>query len=377
MVKVRNISVEQAQDYVEPLKGQDDILTIVIRDDTFHVTAPLKARIKSKLNQNPILRERFNVLAKAHNLGLSMDGRVDQVVDDAYRRWMRKSLYVLGRHINHGEYGLNADGRNRLFVHLYDAQALNEAIIDKASALISQEKAVKPYMISLDDMIGISDDQGGEISFSRLFSLCGKDYFDYTARPGYPSIPEQMQKVRDDLYQRYQDTGQRVPIVLMEDNVRHARMLNWLEQKMDEAGLFDYADLSGISTCFCAADQIELDKIQHRGQSVPVAVGVNYTGANADVQTPRDLMFDGFVVEVDGKMGRLPGIFMDVAARFSVLPERAEAFRADIKTLNRDFCEDIHENLGVNMPLSWFVGAKPVSYVTNTHTNTSMKKIMK
>ena len=142
--------------------------------------------------------------------------------------------------------------------------------------------------------------------------------------------------------------------------------------------MFDHAYLAGIITCICSADDVELSKIKHKGtRSVPVSVGVDYVGVNADVQTPRDLMFDGFVVKIDGKKGRLPGIFMDVASRFSVAETRSEAFKEDIRRINREFCLDIREKLGVNMPLLWFVGAKPVSHVTHTHVNTPMLKVMR
>jgi hypothetical protein len=377
VVKVRNISLNSAEQAVGALRGSEDSLTLVIRDDTEHVTSPLKERLVQDITSKPSRKERFNMLAASVNDTATVEQRVDNVVNNAYQTWLRNSFYALAKHLDVNKYDLDDSRRNKLFVHMYNAQDLTDAIVDHAKLMSSKSRDVPPYLISLDDMIHVPDGLGGDISFSRLFSICGRDYFDYTARPGHPAIAEQMKSVREDLKLRYQRTGEKQPIILLEDNVRHARMLNWLENQMDEAHLFDYGYLAGIATCFCSANDAELSKIKHKGKSVPVSVGVNYHGVNSDVQTPRDLLFDGFVVKIDGQKGRLPGIFMDVASRFSVKRDHADEFTQEMRDVNYAFCEDIQKNLGVNMPLSWFIGAKPVSYVTNTHTNTSMMKVMK
>lgn len=376
MVKIRHVNLANAEEAVKPLRGANDSFTFVIRDDNKHVTAPIASRLINVLSKKPTVKSDF----LCAQTGQSLEDVVHQTVANAYENWMRHSLYMLGRHIDASKYKLDDAQSKRLRVHLYDADELADSVVNKAlhDPLFVKPGAPEPYLISLDDMIAVPEGRGGEISFSRLFSLCGKDYFDYTARPGHPAIRHQLAKVRNDLKQRFEQTGQATPIVLLEDNIRHARMLNWLENLMDDHGLFDHAYLAGISTCFCSADDAELSKIKHKGtRSVPVSVGVDYVGVNADVQTPRDLMFDGFVVKIDGKKGRLPGIFMDVASRFSVAETRSEAFKEDIRRINREFCLDIREKLGVNMPLLWFVGAKPVSHVTNTHVNTSMLKVMR
>ena len=375
MVKIRNVTLANAEEAVMPMRGSENSFTFVIRDDTDFVTTPIKARLLRVLSKKPTLKSEYAMASNDETL----DAAIDRIVDRAYQKWMRHALYMLGRHIDADKYDLNPQRRNELSVHLYDADELTNSVIKKAhSAQFVKADDPAPYLISLDDMIPVSDELGGEISFSRLFSLCGTDYFDYTARPGHPAIHRQLDKVKADLNARFEQSGKSTPIVLLEDNVRHARMLNWLENLMDGHGLFNHAHLAGISTCFCSADDAELSKIVHKGHlAVPVAVGVNYLGVNADVQTPRDLMFDGFVVKIDGQKGRLPGIFMDVASRFSVSEPRSEAFKEDIRCINREFCADIRKNLGVNMPLSWFVGAKPVSHVTNTHVNTSMLKVMR
>ncbi len=376
-MKVRNISLQKAEQAVNALRGSEGRLTLVIRDDTEHVTSHLKERLIHDITIKPSCRERFNALAAHVDDAGSIEQRVNSVVNNAYQIWLRKSFYALGKYVDVNKYDLDDSRRNKLSVHMYNAQDLTDVIVDRAQNMAGKPHGVQPYLISLDDMIPVPEGLGGEISFSRLFSICGRDYFDYTARPGHPAIAEQMKIVREDLERRYQETGHKQPIVLLEDNVRHARMLNWLENQMDEAHLFDYGYLAGISTCFCSANDDELSKIKHKGKSVPVTVGVNYHGVNSDVQTPRDLLFDGFVVKIDGEKGRLPGIFMDVASRFSVKEDCADEFTREMRHVNFEFCEDIQKNLGVNIPLSWFVGAKPVSYVTNTHANTSMMKVMK
>jgi hypothetical protein len=382
MVKIQDITIEQGRIETAKLRHQPNNFTLVIRDDTQHVMQPLKQLITDHLiNKRMRARGQFNEQASTKNKEPLLEAHVAFVVDKAYRLWMDKSLAALGRHLDLDKAGLAAGADNDLLVHLYDPQALSEEIIRKAEVQAETFDdglgLTNPYFISLDDMIVVPEGRGGEISFSRLFSLCGKDYFDYVARPGHASITDQMTGVKADLKKRFEETGEKASIVLLEDNVRHARMLNWLENKMDEAGLFEHATLAGISTCFCSASPSELQDITHKGQSVPVAIGVNYRGVNADVQTPRDLMFDGFVVKIDGEKGRLPGIFMDVASRFSIQENLADEFKDDIKRINRSFCYHIKRELDVTVPLSWFISSDPVAHVTNMSPNTPMINVMK
>jgi hypothetical protein len=382
MVKIKDITIEQGRTEASTLRDKANRFTLVIRDDTQHVTQPLKQLISDYLiNKRMRARAQFNGKASVKNAEPLLEAHVSSVVDKAYRTWMSKSLTALGKHLDYDKAGLLAGVDNELLVHLYEPEALASEIIRKAEvhaeAFDDGLGLTNPYFISLDDMIGVPEGRGGEISFSRLFSICGKDYFDYVARPGHASITDQMIAVKADLKDRFERTGEKASIVLLEDNVRHARMLNWLENKMDDAGLFEHATLAGISTCFCSASPSELKEITHKGQSVPVAIGVNYRGVNADVQTPRDLMFDGFVVKIDGEKGRLPGIFMDVASRFSVQESFADEFKDDIKRINRSFCYHIKKELDVTVPLSWFISADPVAHVTNMSPNTPMINVMK
>lgn len=377
MVNVRKISIGDAEQTVNALRGRQDSLTLVVRDDTDHVTAPLKERLLREITYKLPVKEKFNMLAADCGDQRSIDARVDSVASDAYQAWLNQSFSALAQNLDISKYGLDETQRDNIFFHVYDAKELTQTVVEQANKMDIGNSTPPPYLISLDDMIHVPEGFGGDISFSRLFSICGRDYFDYTARPGHPKISEQMKIIREDLKERYKATGEKQPIILLEDNIRHARMLNWLENQMEEAHIFDYGHLAGISTCFCSADDAELSEIKHKGKSVPVSISVNYHGVNSDVQTPRDLLFDGFVVKIDGKKGRLPGIFMDVASRFTVQRENAQDFTNTMRDVNFAFCEDIQKNLGVNMPLSWFIGAKPVSHVTNTHTNTSMMKVMK
>tara|TARA_R110002124_G_scaffold129483_1_gene290927 strand:- start:227233 stop:228363 length:1131 start_codon:yes stop_codon:yes gene_type:complete len=376
MVNIKNITLKQGRLETSRLRHQPNSFTLVIRDDTQHVTRPLKGLITNHINNNQLSKcARFNRQAKAG--GPSMEEHVSDVVENAYRSWMHKSLKSLGRYLDLDKSGLTSGADNDFYVHLYEPEALVGEILHKTEKPDDGLGLDNPYYISLDDMITVPEGRGGDISFSRLFSLCGKDYFDYVARPGHPSIADQMMRVRADLQTRFEQTGEMASIVLLEDNIRHARMLNWLENKMDEAGLFEYATLAGISTCFCSASPSELQDITHKGESVPVAIGVNYRGVNSDVQTPRDLMFDGFVVKINGEKGRLPGIFMDVASRFSVQEKFADEFKSDIRRINRSFCFEIKKALGVDVPLSWFISSEPVAHVTKMSPQTPMINIMK
>jgi hypothetical protein len=382
MVKIKDITIEQGRKETAKLRYQPNNFTLVIRDDTQHVMQPLKHFILDHLIESEArICARFNAQSAGGNTENALEAHVSSVVDKAYRLWMNKSLVTLGKHLDFDKAGLSVGADNNLLVHLYEPKALAEEIIRKAEVHAESVDEglglINPDFISLDDMIAVPEGRGGEISFSRLFSLCGKDYFDYVARPGHPSISDQLVRVQADLKDRFEHAGEKASIVLLEDNVRHARMLNWLENKMDDAGLFEYATLAGISTCFCSASPSELSEITHKGQSVPVAIGVNYRGVNSDVQTPRDLMFDGFVVKINGEKGRLPGIFMDVASRFSIEENFAEEFKSDIRRINRSFCFEIKKALGVNVPLSWFISSDPVAHVTNMPLHTPMIKVMK
>ena len=168
-----------------------------------------------------------------------------------------------------------------------------------------------------------------------------------------------------------------MPIVLLEDNVRHAKMLNWVIERMERHNIFEHGDLAGISTCFCCAANEEREAIKYRGQTVPVTAVVDFKAAKIDVATPRDLMFDGFVVETPAGVGRLPGIFMDVAKLFKIKPSRADVFEKEVRKANVAFCESMEEKFETPIPLKWTVGAEAISHVTGYSLETSMARVMK
>ena len=93
-----------------------------------------------------------------------------------------------------------------------------------------------------------------------------------------------------------------------------------------------------------------------------------------EVSTPRDLFFDGYVVEVNGETTRLPGLFMDVEKLFKVAPEKVDSFTAEVKQASLDFCDRIEKEWGVQVPLKWFTCAKAIASVTGQSLDTPMKQ---
>jgi len=310
------------------------------------------------------------------------NGNIDiaESVSDAYRDWGHSVLQSFSRYLDYDQYGVRENNSRSLTVMFYDATELAAHTIQNAYELAEshlKQPNARPMLVSLDDMIHQADGtRFPEIAFSRLFSLEG-DEMDYVARPGHRPVEDQIKRIAQLAEHMAGKYGQPVPIVLLEDNVRRAKMLNWVIGKMDEAGVFKHAILAGISTSFCNAKEEERSKILHNGNPVPVkAVKDCDTNCIIDVATTRDLLFDGFVTQHGGLIGRLPGIFMDVEKRFKIAPKHAQAFRHEIIDANIKFCRDIEKSFGVNPPLSWFDGGPIISKISGIPPYTPMTQVM-
>lgn len=380
-------------------------LTLAIRTDARHATAGLKknliehlreAPLKSKFNlssnqtppehddnapvteedlgeDSPVV-ENYEASEASEHRGETLDEYIERVVHNAYRDWGHKSLQLMADTLNYDKYDLENKDDHEINVHFYNAGELASEVASRAQQMGNGKAPV--FMISLDDMITNDNEYFGEIGFSRLFSLDGRTHSGYVGRPGKKPIDDQLADVAKAVADIKSQYGEDVPIVLLEDNVRHAKMLNWVIELMDEAGVFEASYVAGISTCFICATEEERQNILFDGNPVPIEAIVDYEDTVVDVVTPRDLLFDGIVVKVDEKLGRLPGIFMDVEERFKVRPGKAAEFNQRIREINAEFCQDLEDELGIEIPVSWFDGGRPIAYVTEVDEETRMKDIM-
>lgn len=354
----------------------NNALIFAIRTDAAHATAGLKDHLVAYLRQqSPSTSFRYSAQEIVHD---RVETRIRQVLHSAYQKWGHTVLQVTADCLDYRQYGLSAR-HNQLHVHFHDAHDLAEGTIGKAHKLGRQTggRNIPPFFVSLDEMLERNEGHFGAVGFSRLFSINGCEEYDYVGRPGRQSLDEQFHHLRTRLQRLESEHTAKIPIVLLEDNVRRAKMLNWFFAQMDRHGIFQHAQLAGISTSFCVATQQEREAIRHESKKVPLAAVVDYKNANVDVVTPRDFLFDGFVVDVDGNKGRLPGLFMDVAGRFKVRPDRTGEFKERIAAANEAFCSYVQDKLEVTIPLAWFAAASPIAHVTGHSVDAPMARVMR
>lgn len=353
-------------DSARPFSG----LTFALRTDANHATGALKANLLNHFNSaaNPAMKD-----------------RVRHIVHQAYRKWGHSILKALATDLDYERYGLTQQQNQFLDAHFYNAKALADDAVAKGAALIKQSRGRKKnapvFYVSLDDMIDPQTEYSGEIAFSRLFTHDGAKQLGYVARPGKPVLEDQLQAVHDIAKNYHKTHGQKLQIVLLEDNVRHAKMLNWVIDLMNKQGIFKHADLGGISTCFCCAPEEERDAIKFRGKTVPLTSVVDYGGAVVDVVTPRDLLFDGRVVEYGDETGpltgRLPGPFMDSASLFKINPEREAAFERRVIHANIKFCATLERKFGIDLPVSWFAASPVIAATTGCDPQDRMIDVLR
>lgn len=359
-------------------------LTFLIRTDACFATNGFRQKLISLLQQNAVAPVSsapvFNPRALGQASGDELEKVVKKSVHAAYEEWGHSILDTIARHVNYDLYDINESIR-RLSVEFHDSHSLAEQIANNADKFLAAQpghKADVPVVfVSLDEMFHECRAPWGEVAFSRLFSLKGDQQFGYIARPGRPPIDDQVKVFTQLLKDMQMQYGEKIRFVLLEDNVRHAKMLNWVIDLMDGHGVFNHADLACISTCFCSASQEERQAIVHKGRSIPLVAAVEFSSKSFEVSTPRDLFFDGYVVEVEGELTRLPGLFMDVEKLFKVCPDKVESFREEVRDASMRFCQRIENEWNVNVPLSWFGCAKAISHVTGADQETPMLDILK
>lgn len=355
-------------------------LILAIRTDAHHATRALKNNLLKHVVEQKGLSGLFSIGAQQSDQdGTFISEYIDRNISKAYQKWGHTVLSALAESVDYTKYGLVSDRDQHTHVHFYNSQVLAQQAIEKAEQYVNDSygSEVPAILISLDDMITTGADNLEQIAFSRLFSICGNKHFGYVPRPGYERMDNQLESIRLKLeaLSAQSPTG-RTPIVLIEDNVRHAKMLNWLIDEMDKANLFDSGEIAAISTCFSCANDTEKSKIMFEGTSVPVLPVVDYANEVVDVSTTRDLMFDGLVVEIDDTVGRLPAIFMNLEKSFKLSSDQVDSFRKQVCQANVRFCKDLEESFGIDVPLSWFAVAEPVSHVSRENIETPMRKII-
>ena len=335
-------------------------LTFVIRTDAAFATAPLKRKILAHIrshSDHPLHDTPY------------LESHVTKIAHSAYQVWGHEILHAKAECLDYPQYNLQAPEDESLHIHFYNADALTKKAIERAEQFIASQPDYDPQIpvmfISLDDMIHKQREPWADIGFSRLFDHDGKNHFGYIGRPGMRPLSDQIADAKQQIDALAQQYGRKIPVVLLEDNVRYAKMLNWVFGMLDQQDFFANADLAAISTCFCCASQEERAAIKHGGKTIPLTVAIDYEKNLVDVCTPRDLMLDGFVVEVNGNVTRLPGIFADVIERFKIKPEKSGQFRQHVLQANIDFCRTLGDAFRIPLPVSWFKGADAISHVHN------------
>lgn len=311
--------------------------------------------------------------------GLSSD-IVSKVINTNYEKWGKAVVGLIGEGLDYSIYGPDIKN-NSLKVHFFRSAQSSKSVVANAMDLLRGHPNAqdgKYLMISLDDMIQDGDHNFIDFAFSRKFDVDGIEELGYIARPGAPHISEQISAIKNKVDQLFASSGgSRVPIVLLEDNIRRSKMINWVIEQFTDAGVFENGHLAGISTCFCSADIEERRKIEFEGKSIPVLTVAQYSNKNSDVITPRDLFFDGYVVEIDGHVGRLPALFMDVTSRFKIKEDQERKFKAKVAQANIDFCVSIKNELDVDIPLSWMEHGETIAKAINVPLETKIVDVMK
>lgn len=358
---IRPLFNDAAQQGFSP--SQDGHLTFLIRTDAAYATGSVKksllAYMQASGNPQP-------------------ESYITRTVHDAYETWGDAVLKALATCLDANKYGISTLSNGD--VHLFNTQALTDATKQKARELATAYAGKQsPFiMVSLDELIHdeTGSDEWADVGFSRLFSTSGDQHFGYVARPGKQSLDAQIDALAAKVGRLAAAHGGPVPVVLLEDNVRQAKMVNWIIGEMDKRGVFTDGHLAGIATCFCCADEQEQEKIQFKGKTVPLAIVADYSGIKANVFTPRDLLFDGFVVQGGDQGQRLQGLFMDLEQMFSLRPGTTDTFRRQVLDASLAFCDRLKAAFGTPPPLSWFANANMISDITGLDLETPMTDVL-
>lgn len=359
-----------------------DKLVLAIRTDARHALSALQRNIVAHW-QKPNIATAYQETAASITAPVNPDEAARQILHQTYQTWGQRVLGTFARNLDYDQYGITDPAKQTLEVHFYNANALAQDAVTRGLRFVAERygKDKPALLVTLDDMIEPRHGQNwAEIAFSRLFTPDGKQQLDFVARPGRSPLPQQLDRVRQIVGSLAQQSGAAVPIVLVEDNVRHAKMLNWVVGNMDQAGVFEHGKPVAVATCFSMANERERAAIQYKGTQIPVVPSVDYGTAKVDVFTPRDLLFDGLVVQLNQERnGRLPGVFLDessLTSRFKIRPDKTADFLRDIRHANAVFCYTVEKLVGSDLPLKWFACAEPIAKVTGADPDRPMHVLM-
>jgi hypothetical protein len=340
----------------ESIRTADNLLTLIIRTDAQFATRDLQHAFRA-------IRHEISVPRGAD---ISPE-HFSNLLENAYQAWGKEIIKALADALNYSQmYGLPPTSANDTHVHFHSADSLAQSVIRKACLLLKTAHSEKSnaLFISLDDMIHedvfrefSAHGAFKEIGFSRLFSHQGEEQ-GFVGRPGRDSIERQIEDVCITLQEMRKNSKHRIPIILLEDNVRRAKTLQWIFNEMDKGNVFKDGKLVGIATCFSVATPEERAKICHEGREIPLIIGMDYTQSKVDVVTPRDHFFDGLVVRgKDGSLGRLPSFMLpneQISKNFKIHPDNVESFMIRIIDANTAFCDAVSETVGIEPRLNWF-----------------------
>lgn len=364
------------------LPPTSDSLVLAIRTDARHALSALQHNIVSHWQREKV-RGAYRDAAEAITVPAEPEKAARQILHQAYQTWGERVLGAFARNLDYAQYGITDPAQQKLDIHFYNANALAHDAVGRGLQFVQDRfgKGATPLLVTLDDMIEPRlGQEWAEVAFSRLFTPDGKQHLDYVARPGRPPLPDQFKGVRHLVDSIAHKTGAPVPIVLVEDNVRHAKMLNWVVGNMEKAGVFGQGTPAAIATCFSMATEAERAAIQYKGAQIPVVPSVDYGTAKVDVFTPRDLLFDGLVVQLNQERnGRLPGVFLDESSlptRFKIHPDKTGDFLTDIRRANTAFCFTVERLVGSDLPLKWFACAEPIAKITGASPDRPMHSLM-
>lgn len=318
-----------------------------------------------------------DLITAIHENGLICD---PAYIRDAYRDWLSDVVNIIGRYIDPEQYDFAANTRLRVTTDFYNAERLKDNVVENAYALTQQKGNAPAVYVTLDEMLHENRPCWAEIAISRLFNHEGRKTGDFVARPGSAPIEKQMAQLQQQVAALYRETNERPQVVLLEDNVRHGNMLNTIIGYMQESGVFQNADLAGVSSAFLCAGPDELAKIQHERKSITVRSSVDVSTLSADILTPRDLLMEGVVMpDATGeKHVRMPVIFLDLARRMKIRPDAQETVRQKICHHNQVFCKAVADHIGrEDIPVQWFEGGDGVARVRNDiETEAPMGRLM-
>lgn len=250
--------------------------------------------------------------------------QIREIIVPAYNRFMDGLAHLLGA---------NFSSKGKTEIHILDPDFIDS----QRSAYIGQRSA-----ISLDPLM-----EGQEIEsmgMSRGYLLGGTAEIGMVARPGFPSLHEQVLAIKKKILP---NEG----VDIFEDDIYTGGSLVRIIDMLSEEGIVVNRVIPGIQ--IGAPELLSTRKIE----VCPAIQYHTHDGQGIDLGDPRDFLLgaDGLVVVLNGKQsGRLPYIlpFVSPAARLSIPECNEHDFSQSVLKLNRDFFTELEEGLALPLRLN-------------------------